>query len=114
MVEHQPFKLWVLGSSPSRLTLRQPQGLTHNLKQRLKSHQNKENTGTKEFSDLRMVYHEEFQTRKQAANRPSHLTKNVMYIAVNIMHESRTIGEFTASSIAAEVGKSITDQKEGF
>jgi predicted GIY-YIG superfamily endonuclease len=48
-------------------------GLTHNLEQRFASHKNKENIGTKEFSDLKMVYHEEFKTRKEAESREKQL-----------------------------------------
>lgn len=48
-------------------------GLTHNLAQRLNSHLNKENIGTKQFSDLKMVYHEEFKSRKEAESREKQL-----------------------------------------
>jgi putative endonuclease len=48
-------------------------GLTHNLVQRFNSHLNKENIGTKEFSDLDMVYYEKFETRKEAEYREKQL-----------------------------------------
>ncbi len=96
MVEHQPFKLWVLGSSPSRLTLRRAQGfaqltmnwftyillcdqktyyvgITHNLGQRVESHKSKQNMGTMEFSDLQLVYYESYLTRKEAERREKQL-----------------------------------------
>lgn len=44
-------------------------GLTNNLEKRFHSHRNKENIGTKEFSDLKMVYSEKFNTRKEAETR---------------------------------------------
>jgi putative endonuclease len=48
-------------------------GLTHDLKQRLTSHKSKANMATKEFSDLVMVYHEKFNTRKEAEAREKQL-----------------------------------------
>ncbi len=48
-------------------------GLTHNLEQRLTSHKQKRNIGTKEFSDLQLVYHEEFDTRDKAERREKQL-----------------------------------------
>ena len=48
-------------------------GLTHDLKQRLASHKSKANLATKEFSDLKMVYHEQFGTRKEAEAREKQL-----------------------------------------
>jgi predicted GIY-YIG superfamily endonuclease len=48
-------------------------GLTHNLEQRLSSHKSKANMATKEFSDLQMIYHEQFGTRKEAEIREKQL-----------------------------------------
>ena len=48
-------------------------GLTHNLEHRFKSHKNKYNLGTKEFSDLRLVYSEEHPTRLLAERREKQL-----------------------------------------
>jgi putative endonuclease len=48
-------------------------GLTHNLQQRLKSHQSKANIATKEFSDLQLIYHEQYATRQEAERREKQL-----------------------------------------
>lgn len=48
-------------------------GLTHNLKQRYASHQAKENIATKKFSDIKMIYHEQFITRTKAEKREQQL-----------------------------------------
>jgi putative endonuclease len=48
-------------------------GLTSNLENRIKSHKRKENTATKEFSDIRLVYQEKYETRKEAENREKQL-----------------------------------------
>lgn len=41
-------------------------GLTHDLQQRFKSHKAKQNIATKEFSDLKLIYSEEYSTRNEA------------------------------------------------
>lgn len=48
-------------------------GLTGNLDQRLASHISKQNLATKEFSDIELVYSEEYPTRKLAENREKQL-----------------------------------------
>jgi len=48
-------------------------GLTHDLNQRFTSHKLQRNIGTKKFSDLKLVYHEQFNTRKEAENREKQL-----------------------------------------
>jgi putative endonuclease len=50
-------------------------GLTSNLDNRLKSHNAKRNTATKRFSDLKLVYSEEYMTRKEAEVREKQLKK---------------------------------------
>lgn len=50
-------------------------GLTSDLKNRFKSHKRKENIGTKKFSELQLVYSEDFETRKQAEARETQLKK---------------------------------------
>lgn len=49
-------------------------GLTSNISQRIASHKSKYNIGTKRFSNLRLVYKEEYQTRKDAEKREKQLT----------------------------------------
>jgi len=44
-------------------------GLTHDSKQRLASHRAKRNIGTKEFSDIQLIYHENYNTRHEAESR---------------------------------------------
>jgi len=44
-------------------------GLTHDVGKRLLSHRAKQNIGTKEFSDIDLVYHEEYETRIEAEIR---------------------------------------------
>ncbi|OGH14684.1 MAG: hypothetical protein A2687_01255 [Candidatus Levybacteria bacterium RIFCSPHIGHO2_01_FULL_38_26] len=48
-------------------------GLTSNIDNRFKSHINKENIATKEFSDIRLVYKETYLTRQQAEKRERQL-----------------------------------------
>lgn len=50
-------------------------GLTSNLQNRFLSHKRKENLATKKFSELELVYSEDFETRKQAENREIQLKK---------------------------------------
>lgn len=50
-------------------------GLTHNLDQRVKSHQAKNNLATKEFSDLKLVYYEHYSTRHQSEKREQQLKR---------------------------------------
>ncbi|MFI5265678.1 MAG: GIY-YIG nuclease family protein [Candidatus Levyibacteriota bacterium] len=50
-------------------------GLTSNLRNRLKSHKLKQNIGTKEFSDIRLVYFEKYKIRKESENREQQLKK---------------------------------------
>lgn len=50
-------------------------GLTHNLEQRFNSHKIKKNIATKEFSDLRLAYHEQYPTRKEAERREQQLKR---------------------------------------
>ena len=50
-------------------------GLTSNVQQRVQSHRLKRNLATKEFSDLKLVYTEDFETRKQAELRESQLKR---------------------------------------
>ena len=52
-------------------------GLTGNLEQRLTSHKSKQNLATKEFSDLKLVYTEEYSDRKSAEKREKQLSKNL-------------------------------------
>ena len=44
-------------------------GITSNLKERLNSHRSKCNIATKKFSDIKLVYSEEYKTRIIAENR---------------------------------------------
>ncbi len=44
-------------------------GITHNVEQRLKSHNSKQNIATKEFSYLELVFTEEHPTRRDAEKR---------------------------------------------
>ncbi len=48
-------------------------GLTGNLEQRLVSHISKQNLATKEFSDIKLVYSEEYPLRELAENREKQL-----------------------------------------
>lgn len=50
-------------------------GLTSNIPQRFKSHKNKENLATKKFSEVKLVYSEDFETRKEAEKREIQLKK---------------------------------------
>lgn len=50
-------------------------GLTGNLDQRLASHKSKQNLATKEFSDLELVYTEEYPSRKTAEKREKQLKR---------------------------------------
>lgn len=50
-------------------------GLTHNIQQRIKSHKAKYNIATKEFSDLKLVYSEEYKTRYDAEKREQQLKR---------------------------------------
>lgn len=50
-------------------------GLTSNLPQRLRSHKDNMNLGTKKFSLFELVYSEGFKTRKQAEARETQLKK---------------------------------------
>ena len=44
-------------------------GLTNDLEQRAKSHKNGESFFTKKFSDVKLVYHEEYPSKSVAAKR---------------------------------------------
>lgn len=44
-------------------------GLTSNLHNRINSHRRKENIGTKEFSDIQLLYNEDYPTRIEAEKR---------------------------------------------
>lgn len=44
-------------------------GITGNLDNRIKSHKFGHNIGTKRFSDVKLVYYETYNTRKNAENR---------------------------------------------
>jgi len=48
-------------------------GLTSDVKERFKSHNRKENIATKEFSDVKLVYTEEYPTRQLAEKREKQL-----------------------------------------
>jgi putative endonuclease len=48
-------------------------GLTHDLQQRFKSHKAKQNIATKEFSDLKLIYSEQYLTRIEAEKREKQL-----------------------------------------
>jgi len=48
-------------------------GLTHDVAARLHSHQGKMNIATKEFSDIRLIYSEKYQTREKAERREKQL-----------------------------------------
>ena len=48
--------------------------ITHDLNQRFQSHKSKQNIGTKEFSDLRLVYSETYLIRKEAVHRETQLS----------------------------------------
>jgi len=48
-------------------------GLTHDLEQRFQSHKSKFNIATKEFSDLQLIYHEQFKNRYEAERREKQL-----------------------------------------
>ena len=50
-------------------------GLTSNITNRLRSHKMKENIATKKFSDLVLIYTEEYKTRKEAERRESQIKK---------------------------------------
>lgn len=50
-------------------------GLTHNLTQRVNSHKLKQNIATKEFSDIKLVYYEQYRTRQEAEKREQQLKK---------------------------------------
>jgi len=50
-------------------------GLTGNLEQRLLSHKTNQNLATKEFFDIKLVYKEEFSSRKDAERREKQLKK---------------------------------------
>lgn len=44
-------------------------GLTSNLESRLQSHRNKQNIGTKEFEEVKLVYREIYPNRREAEKR---------------------------------------------
>jgi len=48
-------------------------GLTNNITNRLSSHKRRENIGTKEFSDIQLIYKEEYPTRKLAEKRENQI-----------------------------------------
>ena len=48
-------------------------GMSHDISQRLRSHKAKLNMATKEFSDIRLVYSEKFETRSVAESREKQL-----------------------------------------
>lgn len=48
-------------------------GLTSNLQNRIKSHKDKQNIGTKEFSEIKLVYYEQFKTRIESEQREKQL-----------------------------------------
>ncbi len=48
-------------------------GLTSNLNQRFKSHQNKYNLATKEFKEVELIYNESYGTRFEAESREKQL-----------------------------------------
>jgi putative endonuclease len=50
-------------------------GLTHDLNQRFTSHKMKNNMATKEFSELKLVYYEEYKTRFEAERREQQLKR---------------------------------------
>jgi predicted GIY-YIG superfamily endonuclease len=50
-------------------------GITQDLSQRLHSHRERQNIGTKEFSDIQLVYSEIHSTRKGAEAREKQLKK---------------------------------------
>ena len=44
-------------------------GITNDLEHRLHQHQNKNSTFTKQFSDLKLIYSENYETKSEAAKR---------------------------------------------
>lgn len=50
-------------------------GLTSNLSQRIESHKLKKNLATKKFSKVKLVYSENFETRREAEKREIQLKK---------------------------------------
>ncbi len=50
-------------------------GLTSDINNRLRSHKAKENIATKKFSDIKVVYTEKYETRKEAEKRESQIKK---------------------------------------
>lgn len=48
-------------------------GITHDLSQRLISHKNKRNLATKEFSQIDLIYSEQYKTRSDAERREKQL-----------------------------------------
>lgn len=50
-------------------------GLTSNISNRLRSHKAKENIATKEFTDIKPIYTEKYQTRKEAEKREIQIKK---------------------------------------
>ncbi len=50
-------------------------GITQNIQQRMYSHKAKRNIATKEFSDIKLVYTENYQTRLFAEKREKQLKK---------------------------------------
>ncbi len=50
-------------------------GITDNLKRRLLEHQSKESPYTKQFSDIQLVYHETYNTRKEVKRREAQIKK---------------------------------------
>ena len=89
-VRHHPLKVVFGGSNPSSPALRQAQckllfmwhtyillcnqktfyvGITNNVKKRLSDHRNKKSFFTKKFSDIKLVYSEEFKNKLDAAKR---------------------------------------------
>lgn len=68
------FYVYILRTSSNTLYI----GQTNNLEKRLKEHQGKSAKSakyTRYFSSLKLVYSEEFQTRKDAMQRESELKK---------------------------------------
>jgi putative endonuclease len=89
-VERLPVKKKVPGSNPGGGALRQAQcfanmkyylyillcdqktfyvGITRDIKRRTEEHENKESFYTKKFSDIKLVYTEEYSTQKSVENR---------------------------------------------
>jgi predicted GIY-YIG superfamily endonuclease len=58
-------------------------GLTLNVQNRFKSHKAKENIATKKFSDLVLVYTEEYKTKKEAIKKLSSSKVDDREIIVN-------------------------------